>query len=363
MINRGNRKIPDGVEHIKANKDDHFTIGKALKGRFFDAIMDYLCYTDKETIQSVNFYKNFTKQYFYISSCAVYNTQIANGALLNEESPKVLPMWKYSVDKWASEQKLVSLFKDTKVNYTIIRPAVTYGDTRIPYGISPQYGYHWTLCARILADKPIIRWNGGINYGNVMRVEDFAVGVVGLIGNEKAYNQAFNICGDETPSFNDILNALSEVLNHKIITVDISSEFYAKELPLRSGEILGGRSISGISSTEKIKSAVPEFCQRIMLKEGVAKTVKAYKEQNYQYGIDWKFDADTDRIIKKWCKKNGLDYKNFNLGFSNYLGTATFKDKVIYWLEYNKESVFVKCINYGINTAKKIRRMFHKKKQ
>jgi len=53
-------------------------------------------------------------------------------------------------------------------------------DTHIPYGISPQYGYHWTLIARILSGKPIIRWNGGINRCNMMRVEDFAVGVIGL---------------------------------------------------------------------------------------------------------------------------------------------------------------------------------------
>ena len=34
----------------------------------------------------------------------------------------------------------------------------------------------------------------------MMRVEDFAVGVIGLIGKDEAYNEAFNVCGDETPS-------------------------------------------------------------------------------------------------------------------------------------------------------------------
>ncbi len=40
-------------------------------------------------------------------------------------------MWDYSINKWASEKKLVELATGTDVKYTIIRPCVTYGDTRI----------------------------------------------------------------------------------------------------------------------------------------------------------------------------------------------------------------------------------------
>ena len=361
MINRGKRTIPDGVEHIKADKDDFKLIAQQLGHRTFDAVMDYLCYTDEQTQKSVEFYSKYTKQYFYISSCAVYNTQKING-LCDEDSPKILPIWQYSVDKWASEQKLVSLLKDSDVKYTIIRPCVTYGDTRIPYGISPMYGYHWTLCARILADKPIIRWNGGNNKCNMTRVEDFAVGVVGLIGNPKAYNEVFNVCGEETPTFNEVLETLSELLNHKVTMVDVTPEFYAEEIPNRAGEILGGRSIDALNSNQKLKATVPDFKQTISLKDGVAMTLNAYKQQNYENGIDYEFDADSDRIIKKWCKKNNLDYMKFNLGFTDYLGTAKFTDKVRYWLEFNKRNVFVRGINFGIKGIKKLCRIFRRTK-
>ena len=146
--------------------------------------------------------------------------------MADEETEKVNPVWKYSVDKWASELKLKELLKDTDVNYTIIRPCVTYGDTRIPYGIMPPYGYHWTLCARILAGKPVIIWNGGNNRCNMTRVEDFAVGVVGLIGNPKAYNEAFNVCGDEFPQQGEVLDYIAEIVNHSVKRIDIDVEFY-----------------------------------------------------------------------------------------------------------------------------------------
>ena len=53
MINRGNRRIPEGVELIKSDKDDLGNISRHLEGRMFDAVMDYLCFTDSQTEKSV----------------------------------------------------------------------------------------------------------------------------------------------------------------------------------------------------------------------------------------------------------------------------------------------------------------------
>lgn len=341
MINRGRRRMPDGIELIKADMNDHGLIAEKIAGREFDAVIDFLCYTDAQTERSAKLYSNYTKQYFYISSCAVYDTATLNGQMADEESKKVLPIWKYSVDKWASEQKLKALLDGTDVKYTIIRPCVTYGNTRIPYGIMSPYGYHWTLCARILAGKPIITWNGGNNRCNMTRVEDFAVGVVGLIGNPKAYNEAFNVCGDETPKFKEVLDIVGELLHKEVITVDISPEFYAKECPSKKGEILGGRSIDTINSNKKIKEIVPQFRQTISLKEGIARTIEAYKNGNYQKGIDWNFDANTDRIIRRWCHKNRISASAYHLGFYDYLGNASMGERFKYWLTAYKDNQII----------------------
>ncbi len=55
----------------------------------------------------------------------------------------------------------------------------------------------------------------------------------------------------------------------------------------------------------------------------MSRTVEAYKKQNYQKGIDWRFDALWDAIARKEIKCH----------FTNYLRTASFKD----WLSYQKE--------------------------
>lgn len=327
-INRGRSKAIAGVESLLFECHEHAAIRNALAGLRFDATIDFLCYSPKDLEDSYSLYSQFSSQYVFISSCMVYDTR--TGGWMDEKSPKVLPMWRYSVDKWDCELRLNQLASGSDCHTTVVRPSVTYGDTRIPYGEGPRYGYHWTLVARILAEKPIIRWNGGNNRCNITRVEDFAAGCVGLIGNPAAYGEAFNVCGDETPSWAEVLDAVSFAIGKKVRTIDVPSEFYAKEWPERSGAILGGRSNDSLCRNDKIKKAVPAFRQTIGLAEGVARTVAAYRERNYQNGIDWRYDADSDRIIAKWCKANGIPTKDLNLRFVDYLGTATSRDRLAY---------------------------------
>lgn len=324
VINRGNRKgrIPEEVELIRSDIKDSVSIKSALDGRHFNAVIDFLCYNKEQTAYSLELFKGFADQYIFISTACVYDTSIPG--VKTEDSPKGLKDWSYSTDKWGCEQYLVQKAGEYGVNYSIVRPCVTYDDTRIPYGIMPPYGYHWTLAARILAGKPVITWDGGSARWNIMRVEDFAIGVVGLVGNTMAYDQAFNICGDEAVSWTEVLDKLGKILGKEPVCLDITSAQLKKYCPGREGEI-SGRAYDAIIDNSKIKNVVPEFKQKISLEKGLAMTVEAYKNQNYQKGIDWRFDALWDRI---WGR----------IKFVNYLGTASMKDKLIYiktWLRYH----------------------------
>jgi nucleoside-diphosphate-sugar epimerase len=353
MINRGSRMklIPPDVHLLKADIKNRNQVLSLLSDMYFDAVIDCICYTEKDIAYSFNLFKNRTNQYVFISSCAVYNTTICN--VCEEDSPKVLPIWEYSIDKNRSEEFLIQLANTHQTNYTIIRPAVTYGDTRIPYGIMPPYGCHWTLVERILHGKPIITWNNGANRCNITHVDDFAVGVVGLLGNKQAYNEAFNVVGDETPSWREVLDTLSELLNMEIKTFDIPSDYYAKEIPSRKGEILGGRSIDAINSNKKIKSVVKNVKQNITLKEGLKKTIDYYKKHNYIYGIDYAFDADTDRIIAKYAKEKKIPMEGFTLHFIDYMNANNRKNRLIYFFYRHKENIVLKVFDGMIKTLYK----------
>ena len=341
LINRGHRFIPNNCHLIKSDKDDYVTIAKALKGQVFDAVIDFLCYNEEQTKRSFLFYKEFVKQYIFISTCAVYDKTILG--IKSEDSPKGLKLWSYSLNKVACEESVLTLSKNTSTAVTIVRPCVTYDDTRIPYGIMPPYRFHWTLCARVLADKPIITWNNGMNRSNMMRVEDFAIGLIGLVGNRFSYNEAFNICGDEMPTFNDVLDVISKKLGKEVRKINIDSDFFANNYPEKKEEILGGRALDATNSNEKIKRVVPAFAQKIPLSEGVSMTIDAYRNNNYQKGIDWEFDGTTDRIISLWCKKQGIK-QHACVHFVDYLGNASCLDRMKYLLAYYSDWKIVRFI-------------------
>lgn len=329
IVNRGikSKVMPQGVTVITADFRNEAMMTTALHGKYYDAAIDFICFNKDQMEYSIGLLSQYCDQYIFISSACVYN--YAKPGVKNEDSEKVFEKWKYSVNKWTSECRLREIAEEKGINYTVIRPCITYDDSRIPYGMAPAYGYHWTLVSRILAGKPIIRWNGGTTKWNMMRVEDFVVGVVGLIGNEKAYNQAYNISGDNAYTWNDVIECVENVVNKKAIFYDLSSDEYNSIHPDASGRIFG-RSFDLICDNQKIKDIVPQFKTTFSLQEGVTKTIKGYLDKNYQRGIEFSFDGVWDYIIRKSCKNRGEDERGYNLGFKDYLGTATIKDKLHY---------------------------------
>lgn len=347
IINRGRngRKAPEGVRQITADYRDYNAMQSVLIGLHFDAVIDFICYTPSQIEYSVSLLHAVADQYVFISTTCVYNTEIPG--IKQENSEKVLKHWDYSINKWHCEEVLQQKSKELGFNCTIIRPCVTYDDTRIPYGIMPQYGYHWTFIARILSGKPILRWDGGDTRWNMMRVEDFAIGVVGLIGNSSSYGEAFNLSGDTAYSWNDVLASIETEIGVAPILIDITSEEYKKSYPSRQGEIIG-RSLDSIVDNSKIKSIVPSYTTNISLQEGISKTIKAYKEQNFQKGIDYAFEGDTDRIITAILRKRNDKKLLKRLRFIDYIGNCTFRDRIIYFLHRYKNpvlSIVSKMIN------------------
>lgn len=350
-INRGkskNQKLSSNVKVFIADYRNESLIHSFLEDKFYDVIIDVLCYKEEDIDYSLGLFKNKCKQYIFFSSCAVYNKGKGDYEC-TEEAELINPIWKYSIDKVKCEKRLINLSNDNNLNYTIVRPAVTYGNTRIPYGISPKYGCHGTIIQRLLNGKPIILWDNGEAYSTITRVEDFAVGLVGLFGNVNAYNQIVHIVGDERYKWKTVIDELADILGVTPVYCNISKEIYAEEVPYRKGEILGGRGISQLLDNKKLKSLVPNFKTTLPLRKGLELTVGYYLNNNYLSGIDWKFEGETDRIIRK--------YSNLNVQFIDYLGNATFADKFIYMIEIYKDNPFVKfasCIMKIINNRKKI---------
>lgn len=339
-INRGishTQVLSPTVEQIISDYHNETFIREKLEGRIFDAVLDVLCYTEKDIEYSVSLFKDHCKQYLFFSSAEAYNKPKYVDVIYNEEADLVNPLWSYSINKAKCEERLKELAEKVNLTYTIIRPAITYGNTRIPYGVMPSYGYHGTIIQRILNDKPILLWDGGNALAQITRVEDFAVGLVGLLGNPKAYNQAYHICGDEVHTWKEVIEVLGQILGKQPKYFNLSSNDLAKEMPGLKELIQGGRAISQHLDNSKLKEAVPEFKTSISLYDGIKKTVDYYQSSNYLLGIDYAFDALWDRIAKKYGYSS-------HLKFIDYMHSSSLKDKFIYFCNYYQMSLVLKVI-------------------
>ena len=303
MLNRGTKKafINSSAELIKCDVHDESLVLNKLKNRYFDAIIDFLVRTPEEIEYSIKLFGTIADQYIFISSAQAYNTSVSE--VLNEKSKLIQPLWGYSLNKVICEKYVAEHCVKKQVPYTIIRPGVNYDNIRIPYGMFPFIGSHWTFVERIKSGKPIITWNKGQNKLNLTRVEDFALGAVGLIGNTGAYNEVFNVVGDYVYTWKEVLDTLGKLIGKEVKTIDIPVDFYAGELDGDTREgLLGGRSTDLVCSNAKLKKVVPTFKTKFKLEEGMAKTLDFYATHNYYQGFDYAWDGECDRIISDYLK-------------------------------------------------------------
>jgi len=342
MINRGNNVefSNPAADTIICDARDADAIKEKTRDLHFDVVIDFIVFNQEQLEKSLSIFGKIADQYVFISSAQVYNTSIAKVHEEDDECPQKL--WSYSTNKFACEQYLQQYCAGNNINYTIIRPGVNYDNRRIPYGVTPPVGMHYTMVARILAGKPIITWNNGQNKLNLTRVEDFAKGAVGLLGNPKAYNDSFNVVGDYVYTWKQVLDTIGKIVGKPVFTVDLPLEQYADEFTNErdKGRLLGGRACDLVCSNMKLKSIVPDYNPSVNLEQGLRMTIDWYRENNYYLGFDYKWDAEQDRVIQT------LSREHYKSGFVNYYqlqSTSLLICKCMYYIEYYKNNKVIAC--------------------
>lgn len=335
VLNRGHHisEIPKGVKVIKANVRDVDDMSRKIGQECFDVIVDFLSFTESNLETTFGFFRNKCTQYIFISSACVFRRSLEDGILL-EDSPKPNTDLPYSVNKYICEKWLSTNAKNARCKYTIVRPYITYGDTRIPFGIAPLARYHWTIVARILNDKPMFLWDNGSAKCTLTHTKDFAYNFVQLYLNERAYNEDVNLVGDFFYTWREMLETLYDILDKsKDNIVSIPTSRIAKILPCYKESLIGDRSLNAVFDNSKLKRIIPDYRQTITLEKGIKTTLEYYQKNGYLSGIDFKYDGRLDKLIKHTSRKNSH--------FIDYLGAHCKSDRIAYELYRNLPEGFL----------------------
>ena len=288
------RKV-EGVKTIIADIRNFQETQQAIAGHHFDAVVDFIAFVPEHIQNDIRLFAGKTDQFMFISSASAYQTP-PERLPVTEDTPLDNPFWEYSRDKIACENMLVAEFQKNGFPYTIVRPSHTYSKTLVPL----EGGY--TTLHRMLKGLPVVVHGDGTSIWTLTHHADFAVGLVGLLGNKAAINEAFHITSDEWLSWNSIFNIMAAELGVKPQLVHVPSDIIARYDKRIGDSLLGDKTHSMIFDNTKIRKFVPDFNPRILFRQGAKEIVDWYKENTINKDPNEHINDLMNKIIQDFQK-------------------------------------------------------------
>jgi nucleoside-diphosphate-sugar epimerase len=296
LFNRGNttsRPIPDGARIIRGDIRDPQSARDALKGRTFDAVVNWIAFTPQHIQADLDLLRGCTGQYIFISSASAYQTPPAS-LPVTESTILDNPYWQYSRNKIACEEMLVRAYRDEKFPVTIVRPSHTYDKTLLPF----DGGY--TIVDRMRKGKKVIVPGDGTSLWTLTHHTDFAKGFVGLLGHSAVIGESIHITSDEWLSWNQIFEIVARAAGTEAKMAHIPSELINAYDPDWGAGLIGDKACSMIFDNAKIKHLVPDFRCTIPFARGAEEIMAWYDADPSRQKIDEKFDRQEDELIAKY---------------------------------------------------------------
>jgi nucleoside-diphosphate-sugar epimerase len=296
LLNRGSGPKPaPGATIVVADVHDEAAAERALAGRRFDVVVDWIAFTPEDIERDLRLFRDRTDQFVFISSASAYQKPPAYW-LISEETPLVNPFWDYSRNKIACEDRLMQAYRDDSFPVTIVRPSLTYGDTQVPLAVN-SWQKPYTAIARMRQGKPLIVPGDGTSLWTITHNTDFARGFLGILGRGEAIGEAFQIMSDEVLTWDEIYRQTAAATGVEPRLVHIASDFIAACIPDQRGNLLGDKAASAVFDTSKIRGFVPDLHAATPFAEGIRRTVAWFDADNSRQLVDTEMEDGWDRLI------------------------------------------------------------------
>lgn len=299
MLNRSvTKKIPPAKGATLFQGDihtDEARLAGLLAGHRFDAVVDCIAFTADDIERDLRLFRDKTGQFVFISSASAYQKPVRN-YLITEETPLENPFWDYSQNKIACENRLMQARHEEGFPVTIIRPSHTYGPTQIPFAVS-SWRHPWTVVDRMKRGRKVIVPGDGTSLWVLTWNQDFAKGLVGLLGNPKAIGEVFQITSDHVLSWDQIHLEAYQALGLEPDVIHIPSDFIARYDDHAVGSLIGDKSNSVVFDNSKIKRFVPDFNCEVDWAEGVRRSLTWFEAHPEFQTVDDDANTIWDRVI------------------------------------------------------------------
>jgi nucleoside-diphosphate-sugar epimerase len=300
VLSRGQIQVPAEYRAIQADRINPDAMRSALKGAKPHVVINFLGYELSDIEADFSLFNGSVRQYIFISSATVYEKP-PRKIPVAEDAPLENRWWDYAQKKIACEQRLQHCAKESGFPVTIVRPSHTYSKLWVPNAISSS---SYSFASRFEHDKPVFVHDDGETPWTLTAACDFAVGLAGVVGNEKTIGESFHITGDEMLTWNHIYAEIADAVGAKSPQiVKVPTDFICKIEPELTGNLKGDKAHPGVFDNSKIKKFVPEFQTRKPFHVGVRESVAWLRAHPDQQHLSPKVDQTIDSVIAAWRSK------------------------------------------------------------
>lgn len=301
IVTRGTNKLPDCVEAIVTDRYDQEKFQKAIEGKIFDVVVNFVGYNLPELEIDYNLFANKIKQYIFISSATVYkkpHTQIP----ITEDYALGNPWSEYAQKKQQCEEWLMNKHKEYFFPVTIVRPSHTFSEKWVPNIISSGT---WTIPNRLINKQTMFLHDGGKSLWTLTSSKDFAIGLCGLIGLKKSIGEAFHITSDEANPWKDIYDRYSIELGLEPPDyITIPTDFICENFPEFIATLKGDKAENAIFDNSKIKSYVPDFQCKDSMIDGIRKSMQWFLANKKRQIVDKNANEKIENILNAYQEAN-----------------------------------------------------------
>lgn len=293
VFNRGRNAepLPNAVRQITGDLKDAAAYA-ALGAEEFDVVCQFLAFDADQLRRDLDVFGDHCKQYVFISSTSAYRKPPTSW-VMTEDVPLENPFWDYSRRKAQMERELLDAHQAGRICATIVRPSHTYR-RNFPGVIGRGDDWAW----RILHDRPIVLHGDGTSLWTYTHSDDFAVPFANLLGNPKAYGEAFHITRPmEAHSWNEIFTAVARALGKEPDIVHVPTDTLVRYNPDWAGPLWGDKSWSTVFDNTKVRTVAGDFTPTVALADGLSGVAEHFRRREAAFQPDPQFHDLLDRII------------------------------------------------------------------
>lgn len=326
-------EVTNKINAVRLDWNNYNDVAAFMNNKYYDVIVDGLIWNEKMMKRDLSLFKERCGHFFFISSAGVYNQPCFN---ITEDEPidEKDIYWEVMKNKRKAELYLEKEWDNLSFITTVIRPSITYGDTRIPGGILSRKN-QMTLIQRIISRKPIILADDNGARHPITRIDVFSKAVISLFAKSETHRQYFHISDEVSYTWDEVISAIGNALNISVDVVHINVNKIKRYDRILYKEVKYNKFDNLTLDIAKIKRYVPEVNYHTDLVDDFKKIIPNIMEINKDKPLDDKFNIISDLLIDDY-RKNGNDKEEKKVACDYY---ATLSNEYLNYIKAEEKKI------------------------